>query len=95
MVVRSLVIYESEYGNTEKVAHAIAEALGEHGEAPVAQVGSVATLDAEGLDLLVVGAPTQRHALPARVKELLERTPEGVLAGVRALAFNTRYHRSR
>jgi flavodoxin len=93
--VRSLVVYESEYGNTEKIARAVAEALGEHGEARVTPVGSVATLAEEGLDLLALGAPTQRHGLPAAVKELLERTPEGTLAGVRALAFDTRYERAR
>src|SRR3712207_1812801 len=92
--MRSLVIYESEYGNTEKVARAIAEALGQHGEARVTPVRSVPTLDAGDLDLLVVGAPTQRHGLPATVRELLERTPQGELTGVRALAFDTRYPRS-
>jgi flavodoxin len=93
--MRSLVVYESEYGNTGKISRAIAEALGAHGEARMTPVGSVGVLDAEGLDLLAVGAPTQRHGLPHVVKELLERTPEGALAGVRALAFDTRYERAR
>jgi flavodoxin len=43
-VVKSLVIYESEYGNTEKIAIAIAEALGKHGEARVTPVSSIADL---------------------------------------------------
>jgi flavodoxin len=96
--VRSLVVYESEYGNTEKIARAIAEALGEHGEAYVRPLRSVATLAEEeggSLDLLTVGAPTQRHGLPSAVKELLDGTPQGALAGVRALAFDTRYERAR
>ena len=93
--MRSLVTYESEYGNTEKVARAIAEALGQHGEARVTPVRSVTALEAGGLDVLAVGAPTQRHGLPATVKELLERIPQGELAGVRALAFDTRYPRAR
>ena len=49
----------------------------------------------EGLDILAVGVPTQRHHLPAAVKDLLEGTPRGRLADVRALAFDTRYPRSR
>lgn len=93
--MRSLVVYESEYGNTEKIARAIAEELGEHGEARVAPLGSVPALDAEELDLLVVGAPTQRHGLPLATRELLDGTPKGALAGVRALAFDTRYERAR
>jgi flavodoxin len=91
-----LVIYESEYGNTEKIARAIAEALGEHGEARVTPVSAITALSAEERpDILAVGAPTQRHGLPHAVKELLQRTLEGELAGVRALAFDTRYDRAR
>jgi flavodoxin len=93
--VNSLVVYESEYGNTERIARDIAKALGEHGEARVTPVGTVATLETEDLDVLVVGAPTQRHGLPVPVKELLESTPRGSLTGVRALAFDTRYRRAR
>ena len=94
--MKSLVIYESEYGNTQKIAIAIADALGKHGEARVTPVSSIADLGAEGrYDVLAVGAPTQRHHLPAAVKELLESTPRGSLANVRALAFDTRYPRSR
>jgi flavodoxin len=94
--VRSLVIYESAYGNTEKIARAIVEALGEHGEARVRPVSAIADLGAEERpDVLAVGALTQRHGLPETVKELLERTPEGALAGARALAFDTRYERAR
>ena len=94
--MKSLVLYESEYGNTEKIAIAIVEALGKHGEARVTPVSSIADLGAEGrYDVLAVGAPTQRHHLPAAVKELLESTPRGTLANVRALAFDTRYRRSR
>ncbi|HET7270588.1 MAG TPA: flavodoxin domain-containing protein [Rubrobacter sp.] len=93
--MKSLIIYESEYGNTEKIARAIGEALGQHGEARVRSVESVATLDTSGLHVLAVGAPTQRHGLPEAVKELLERTPQDQLKGVRALAFDTRYRRAR
>jgi len=78
VVVKSLVIYESEYGNTEKIASAIAEALGKHREARVTPVSSIADLGAEeGLDVLAVGAPTQRHHLPAAVKSCWRALLEG------------------
>ena len=93
--MNSLVVYETEYGNTEKFARAIAEALSEHGEARVAPIRAVPRLSAEGLDLLIVGAPTQRHGLPATVKDLLEDTSEGALENLCALAYDTRYHRMR
>jgi flavodoxin len=90
--MKSLVVYESGYGNTERLARAIAEALHEHGEARVAPVGGVSELRAGEVDLLVVGAPTQLHGLPDGMREMLEGVPKGKLRGVRALAFDTRYH---
>ena len=93
--MKTLVIYETEYGNTEKLARAIAEALGVHGEARAVTVQDANGLDVEGLELLVVGTPTQRHGLPAHMKEFLESVPSGTLNDVPALAFDTRYHSPR
>lgn len=93
--MKSLIIYESEYGNTEKIARAIADALGQYGDARTASVDSLDRVDSQGLNVLVVGAPTQRHGLPAAVRDLLERTPQDELRGVGALAFDTRYRRAR
>ena len=56
--MKSLVVYESGYGNTEHLARAIAEALHEQGEARVAPVGGVSGLRTGEIDLLVVGGPT-------------------------------------
>lgn len=60
---------------------------------------SVATRPAlttlKDLDLLVVATPTQRHGLPAVVRELPESPPQGTLRQVRALAFDTRYPRAK
>jgi hypothetical protein len=58
---------------------------------PLGRVGDVSPQRIVTTDI----TPTQRHGLPPTVKELLEKTPEGALAGVRALAFDTRYERAR
>ena len=89
--MKSLVVYESGYGNTERLARAITEALREHGEARVSPVGGVSGLRAGETDLLVVGTPTQSHGLAEGMREILEGIPEGSLKGMRALAFDTRY----
>ena len=93
--MNALIIYDSSYGNTKRIAHAIAESLSEYGEAQVMSAAEIDALSKEGLDLLVVGAPTQRHGLPAQVKDLLEGTPHGALEDLRALAFDTRYHHAK
>lgn len=93
--MNTLIIYDSSYGNTERVAHAVAEVLSEHGETRVVSATEIDALSKEGLDLLVVGAPTQRHGLPSLVRDLLEATPRGALRGLRTLAFDTRYHHAK
>jgi flavodoxin len=89
--MKSLVVYETGYGNTERLARAIAEALHEQGEARVSPVGGVSGLRAGEVDLLVVGAPTHSHGLTDGMREMLEGIPKGALRGMRALAFDTRY----
>lgn len=93
--MKTLVVYESEYGNTERVARTIADALGEHGESRALPVAEVGNLAGQRLDLLVVGAPTQRHGAPVDMEGLLYRIPRDALTGVVALAFDTRYDRAR
>jgi Flavodoxin domain len=63
--MRSLVVYESWFGNTKRIAEEVAEALEEEGEvelvsvdAPVPELG--------GFDLLVIGAPTHIHGVSSR-----------------------------
>jgi Flavodoxin domain len=55
----ALVVYESVYGNTRKVAEAVADGLGEARVLPVHEAGG----DVEAVDLLVVGGPTHMHGL--------------------------------
>jgi Flavodoxin domain len=60
--MRSLVVYESWFGNTRRVAEEIADALAWEGEVDVVAV-SEARPALDGVDLLVVGAPTHVHGL--------------------------------
>ena len=57
--MKSMVLYDSVYGNTEKVARAIAAVLAQAGEVEVQPVSAVNAEQLSGLDLLLVGSPTQ------------------------------------
>ncbi len=61
--MRSLVVYESVFGNTADVARAIGEGLLWHGEVTVAEVRGARPQYAERFDLLVVGAPCRTFSL--------------------------------
>jgi hypothetical protein len=59
--MKALVIYESLFGNTAEVAQAIAESLAGSFDVTVADVHDMPPVD--GVDLLVVGAPTHAFGL--------------------------------
>lgn len=84
-----LIVYESMYGNTARIAAAIGEGLGESVPVEVRAIAEVGTLPAD-IDLLIVGGPTYAHGVEASMKAFLDRMPAGSLAGVAATAFDTR-----
>ena len=61
--MKALVVFESMFGNTHRVAEAIADGLRQSFEVTVQQAAAVGL---ERADLVVVGAPTHTHALPTK-----------------------------
>ena len=62
--MRALVAYESMFGNTERVARAVAAGLRLEGiDATVCNVCDSAKADLSDVDLIVVGAPTHGFSL--------------------------------
>lgn len=62
--LRAHVIYESMFGNTERVARAVAEELGAAGlEVSVTEVSQAPAAHDLDTDLLVLGAPTHAFSL--------------------------------
>ncbi len=87
-----LIVYDSAFGNTERIARAIAERLG---SARLIRVEEAGALEHPECDLLIVAAPTQRQRASPAMQEWLERLPRGALKNVPAAAFDTRYRMSR
>jgi len=59
--MQALVVYESMFGNTEKIARAIAEGLSDTFDVTVTDVSRMPS--ATGLDLIVLGGPTHAFGL--------------------------------
>jgi flavodoxin len=86
-IMRYLVVYDTSYGNTAKVAEAIRTGLGAG-----AQANEVETLhpeDLSGLDLLVVGSPTQGGRPTQSMADWLGRLPSAP-QGASVTVFDTR-----
>lgn len=90
--MNALVVYESRFGNTERIAQAIGAALDTGAPPTVASYEAVAEVPA-GLDLVVVGAPTHAHGVPAEFKTFLDKLPDDALDGVAVATFDTRYRK--
>jgi flavorubredoxin len=70
--VHALVVYESLWGNTAAVAHAIAEGLGDGAQALTPDKVSQAML--EDADLLIAGAPVFAFGLPTeKIRDTIGR----------------------
>ena len=88
--MKAVVAYDSAYGNTEQVAHAIGNALGPRGDVEIVRVGEFRPSQLTGLTLLIVGSPTQRFSPTGPTTAMLKSIPEEGLSGVKVAAFDTR-----
>ncbi len=86
--MKVLVIADSAYGNTWTIAEAMAGAFG-NGTRTM-RPSQVQKGDIDGVDLLLVGSPTQGgRPLPA-ITAFLRGLPRNRLKGVKTAAFDTR-----
>jgi len=85
-----LIIYDSVYGNTEKVAHAIITNLVKQGVLATAKkVAAVTDKDIEKAHLIVLGSPT-RAFQPSEPMKLFLKQKSKLLAARRIAIFDTR-----
>jgi len=83
--MKALVVYDSTYGNTEKIAQAIGEAIA----AQVLRVTEANPSDLKGFDLLIVGSPTHGGRPTPAIQDLFKASP--ALKGINVAAFDTRH----
>jgi flavodoxin len=88
--MNALVVCESQFGNTEKVALAIAGALRAFGQVKAVRVDSVHPIELQGVDMLVVGGPTQSRGVTSGIRAFLEKIPPTQLHGLSVACFDTR-----
>jgi flavodoxin len=86
--MKTLVVYDSRFGNTKLVAEALGEAI--PGEVEVVHAGEAKAAELGGYDLLVVGAPTHGGRPSDGAKAFLGQIQGQALAGVRVAGFDTR-----
>jgi flavodoxin len=89
MIMRTVILYESKFGNTAHIASAIAEDCKRLGPVTLSNVqDGMPNLDNVGL--LIVCGPTQGHNVSLALRTMLDNIPSGYLHGIAAAAFDTR-----
>lgn len=88
--MRALVMYDSAYGNTEKVAATITETLKAVARVKQLPADHVVLPDLKNIDLLVVGSPTQGGRPMKPTQDFISTLSTTSLKGIRVAAFDTR-----
>ena len=92
-MTHTVVIYDSKFGNTEKVAEAIGRGVRTLGDVRVmstAEAADAAQMPSERPDLLLLGGPTQKRGPSPGLRAFMAALP-AALRGVPAASFDTRY----
>jgi flavodoxin len=92
--MNALVVYHSQFGNTQQVAEAIAEVFQGAGAARALSADRLAAAELQDVDLMVMGTPTHKMNLPQALRPVFEELPRRILRGVTIAAFDTSYRMS-
>lgn len=84
--MNKLVVFDSMYGNTGKIAEAIAKII----SGKSISVGELKNTGLQNLDILIVGSPTQGGRPTSAIQEFLKSLEGGDLKGIKVAAFDTR-----
>lgn len=86
--MKTLLIYDSLYGNTKLLAETIRDAI--PGEVKLVHANEVDPTEISEYDLLIIGAPTHSAGPSPTTKNLLQRIDRSIIKGKPIATFDTR-----
>lgn len=88
---KAIAIYDTRFGNTEKIAKALARGMEKQGvDVDCVKVDKVNFDKLEEYDFLAVGGPTHKAGTSKRMKEFLEKLESFDISGKEGFCFDTR-----
>lgn len=85
-----LIVYDSFFGNTEKIAQVMKEALDSEEQVELIHVKDIKPEHLIRLKLLIVGSPTRGFKATPAINTFLNSIPPKGLKGINVTAFDTR-----
>jgi flavodoxin len=89
--MKTLIIYDSVFGNTSKIAQAMFQGLPIENLGDCKHVQEVDWKDLKKYDLLLIGSPTRGFRPTPSITKLLKNLSKEELASCNAAAFDTRF----
>jgi flavodoxin I len=89
--MNTLIIYDSQYGNTKQIAQAIADTLRAFGQAQAVRADPDRSFKFQGMDLLILGSPTQGFRPTPAMQSLLGNVSYQSLSCLAVACFDTRF----
>ena len=86
--MKALIVYDSAYGSTEKIAKSIGDVI--TGDVKVCRSSEVNPSELESIDLLIVGSPTYRARPTPAIRDFLNNISKTSIKGINVAAFDTR-----
>jgi len=88
---KAIVIYDSKYGNTEKIAKALSEGMKKEGvDVDYVRIDNVKPDKLVEYEMLAIGAPIHGLGISKPMKEFLKKLENVNLRNKKAFAFDTR-----
>jgi len=90
--MRTLIVYDSAFGNTKKIAEAIFDVIDKNKDSKLYYVKDLETIENGSYDLVIIGSPTQGFRPTKDTIAFLKNIPDRSLNNTRVAAFDTRIH---
>jgi flavodoxin len=88
--MKVLIIFDSIFGNTAQIAHAMGNALQSHAFVRVVKVSEFTLEQLNDTHFLIIGSPTRGFRATPAINDLLKSLPVDSLAGLQTACFDTR-----
>lgn len=88
--MRSLILFDSVFGNTERLARHLGKILEEKGESIVVKLPDYSPDMLRGKELLLLGSPTRAFKPTPAMTTLIRRLPVSTLKSLKIGTFDTR-----
>ena len=88
--MKTLIVFDSFFGNTETIAQSIAEGVKQQSEVELLRVTHASYEKVKEVDLIIIGSPTRAFKASPDIDKFFKKLPKNSLVNIATAAFDTR-----